>query len=338
MAMQSRDPGMRFYLIILTVFLVTLLPSDLPADVTVPQYESAIEESCEGPVAFVGDTQRTSAVEQTVLGREDNPGVASRILGYIHDESPCALVHLGDHVFTAASRREWRTFDKLMDPLFRQRVPVLPVLGNHDYALLPLRRARGWKNITRRFPVLEGGGWYFRVFRKTGFIFLNANFNQMSASARRLQEGYLRQTLQIMDQQPHVKAIIAVFHQAPWTNTRFPTGALENKDVQKKFLPLLLESKKLRLIITGHAHTYEHFLKNGVHYVVSGGGGGPRVQLLKAGRQRHSDLFRGTRGHRPFHYVLMTHEPEALAFAVKGFTKKDPKLQILDEFRILLNE
>lgn len=53
-------------------------------------------------------------------------------------------------------------------------------------------------------------------------------------------------------------------------------------------------------MISGHAHAYEHFVEQGVQFVVSGGGGGPRVKLREGSRARE-DRFEGP-SPRPFHY------------------------------------
>ena len=61
--------------------------------------------------------------------------------------------------------------------------------------------------------------------------------------------------------------------------------------------PVLFELRGKRVFVAGHVHAYERFLKDGVHFLVSGGGGGP-VRELGAGR--HPDLYAGPRG---FHYL-----------------------------------
>lgn len=61
---------------------------------------------------------------------------------------------------------------------------------------------------------------------------------------------------------------IAVFHHPPLT-----AGLHENSlEVQRRWMPLF-ERHGVDLVLNGHNHGYEHSVQNGVHYVVTGGGG-----------------------------------------------------------------
>ena len=61
---------------------------------------------------------------------------------------------------------------------------------------------------------------------------------------------------------------IAVFHHPPFT-----VGLHEDSvEVRRRWVPLF-EQHGVDLVLNGHNHGYEHSVVNGVHYVVSGGGG-----------------------------------------------------------------
>ena len=47
------------------------------------------------------------------------------------------------------------------------------------------------------------------------------------------------------------------------------------KDERLEELVALMEKYKITAVFNGHAHNYQHHLKNGIHYVVTGGGGAP---------------------------------------------------------------
>ena len=99
--------------------------------------------------------------------------------------------------------------------------------------------------------------------------------------------------------------------------------------VQKHFLPPFYASLKTVLMASGHAHGYEHFQKNGKDFVVSGGGGGPRVLLHKKKDGRHDDLFDGP-SPRPFNFLLAYPEPDKLRVEVVGLYKKRQQIQVID--------
>src|SRR5205823_2004623 len=102
--------------------------------------------------------------------------------------------------------------------------------------------------------------------------------------------------------------------------------------VQKAFLPGFYAARKTLAFITGHAHAYERFQERGRTFVVSGGGGGPRVKLLEGKDARHRDLFAGP-SPRPFHYLLIEQGNEGLDVAVRGFDKGE-QVRVIDRFTL----
>jgi hypothetical protein len=84
--------------------------------------------------------------------------------------------------------------------------------------------------------------------------------------------------------------------------------------------------------ISGHAHTYERFLKNEKMFIISGGGGGPRV-TLNTGLECHTDLYKG-KSPRPFNYLLLTETNDGVNFTVKGLNKNGKDFFILEEFNL----
>ena len=41
----------------------------------------------------------------------------------------------------------------------------------------------------------------------------------------------------------------------------------------------MFEKQKVTAVFAGHDHNYQHHLKNGVHYIVTGGGGAPLANV-----------------------------------------------------------
>jgi 3',5'-cyclic AMP phosphodiesterase CpdA len=62
---------------------------------------------------------------------------------------------------------------------------------------------------------------------------------------------------------------IAVFHHPPYTCGTY----LGHAAIQRSWVPLL-ERAGVRLVLSGHDHNYQRFVRNGVTYVVHGGGAG----------------------------------------------------------------
>jgi hypothetical protein len=66
-----------------------------------------------------------------------------------------------------------------------------------------------------------------------------------------------------------VRHIFIFFHLPPYTTNTVYSG---NVDVQQYLCPLF-ERFGVRIVFSGHVHAYEHSLVNGVHYLITGGGG-----------------------------------------------------------------
>jgi hypothetical protein len=115
------------------------------------QFEGAGIRYHSGRFAIVGDLQRTSRIE---FWRKPNTDEGLQLIQQIATEAPDFLAIVGDLVFCGSSAADWAAFDQLATPLSQASVPVLPILGNHDYWITP-RVALG--HFFARFPHLEGG-------------------------------------------------------------------------------------------------------------------------------------------------------------------------------------
>ena len=77
------------------------------------------------------------------------------------------------------------------------------------------------------------------------------------------------------------------------------------------------------------------FFIKGKTFVVSGGGGGPRVKL-KSGKDAHEDIYYGE-SPRPFNYLLIEKVDDGINVTVKGLKKGDSKFFTMEEFKINFN-
>jgi hypothetical protein len=87
------------------------------------------------------------------------------------------------------------------------------------------------------------------------------------------QDEWLKKTLADLDADAAVQSVIVCCHHSPFTNSRI---VRPSKEVEEKFVPLYLESRKARLFLSGHCHAFEHYKVKGKDFLVIGGGGGLR--------------------------------------------------------------
>lgn len=283
------------------------------------------EDTCSFPIAVVGDLQRTSLWEY-LGGRETNDTARADIINNIDEQNPGAVILLGDMVFEGANIDHWKYFDSLITPLKLKDIPVFPVIGNHDY----------WgKNrialhyLTDRFSVLSERHWYTKICDSIALIFLDSNEQEYSDEQWNEQISWFSNKLTAFDADPSIRGILVFEHHPPYTNSD-ATG--DEMFIQKSFVPAFDKSKKTLAFISGHAHTYERFIIKGKTFIVSGGGGGPRV-LLKNGPGSHHDYYGGP-SPRPFNYLLIKKGNSGLNFTVIGVNKGSSTFFTLEKYTI----
>lgn len=268
-----------------------------------------------GPVAagasgqalvLLGDTQRTTWMER-LIGREQNEaGRQGLIEKLAREERPAFVVHLGDMVSWGHASDEWEYFDRLVAPL---AVPIHPVLGNHDYWGL---RWLALRNARERFPELAPLTYRTLRLGGLGLVLTDSNLEGREAAE---QARWFAAELTAFERDPSVRGVLVFSHHPPFTN-----GEHRQDDpwVSSALLPAFFRATKTVLLASGHVHGYERFERSGKTFIVSGGGGGPRVEYRVEGRASHAPAYapRETR-RRAFHYVVIEQQPAGLQVTVK---------------------
>jgi hypothetical protein len=263
-----------------------------------------------GPIVVVGDTQRTSWPERVLLWREQNE-VARRALieKMAREEHPAFVVHVGDLVTAGGDAEEWEYFDRLSSPLSVRHVRIEPALGNHDYWGCD---ALALKQAARRFPQLEHRTFHSVRHRGLGLLLLDSN---LDGDAARAQTRWLDDELQAFERDPTIRGVLVFTHHPPFTNGRNRAG---DRYVADELLPPFLHSTKAVAFVSGHVHGYERFTMNGKTYVVTGGGGGPRVEYRIGNDAVVAPAYVTTSGdRRAFNYVVIDDGGSVLTFTVK---------------------
>jgi hypothetical protein len=279
------------------------------------------------PFAVIGDTQRTLAIEEVFLRREQNDQERPELMAAILADGPKFLVHLGDMIDWGASTEEWKYFDQLTEPLRAAAIPIYPAVGNHEY--LGFNRGQEMTDLNERFPELARSHWYLKYDGDLALVFLDSNQRKLGQVDWRRQVDWFSSTLVKLDSDPKVRGVIVFAHHPAFSNSKV-SG--DEDCVRRYFLPQLLHSKKTLAYIDGHAHGYEHFFEGGKHFIVSGGGGGPRVSYFTGVKARHHDLYKGPIP-RPFNYLLVRAVENEVIIKVRGFESGET-VHTLDEIEI----
>lgn len=300
---QSKNIGSIFVRLCLVFLLFSCVK-----EVKTPTY-SGFEDLDEGnnKIAIIGDTQLTSHWE---FWREVNEDKTTKLLEEIIRREPVFMINLGDLVTRGSSMKHWEFFDKVHTSLIEHKIPLFPVLGNHNYYG---DNRVALQNYFSRFRYLKNQKWYSFTFHNIGFLMLDSNHLELSAKEKESQLKWYQKKLQEMDKDDKVKFIVVCCHHSPFTNSMVISPS---ESVRENFVKYFKGCKKTAIFFTGHCHSYEKFRENGKYFIVSGGGGGPRhkVQTDKK-KRKFNDLFDGP-PLRFFHFCEMSIHPDKLVVDV----------------------
>jgi Icc-related predicted phosphoesterase len=291
---------------------------------TPPSYPVTPREH--GPILVVGDIQPTSFFERVFLRREDSGNAPDKLLRAMADEDPRFVVLLGDLVFDGESCSDWDRADRLFAPLRETGAGFLLAPGNHDWQG---RDELCRKQLRGRFEHLRDAPFSETRVGELAFIQLESN-QEVIENRWEEQAHFIEERLEALDEDDSVRGVFVLTHHPPFTNS---TVTSDETHVQSTFIESFLHARKTLAFLSGHAHAYEHFERGGKTFIVSGGGGGPRVELLTGDDARHDDLFEGP-SPRPFHYLRLEPGPDEVEVRVRGFASGQLGIDEVDSFTL----
>ena len=286
---------------------------------------SAAQEQSHHSVLFISDSQEPLWVETLRLREDHNEAAAQKLFVAMSKETTAtALFHLGDITGMGMLPGYWRSFDTLRTLI---PFPIYPVFGNHEYFFIA---SLGKEQTLKRFPFLEPS-WYLKRTGNIAVVLLNSNFSQLSDDEITAQQTWYTNTLNALENDSTVRAIIVGCHHSPFTNS---TIVESNPDVQRRFAAPFKQYSKTKLFISGHAHTYEHFISDGKDFLVIGGGGGLLHPLKDSTESQWTDLAPKKSEKKFFHYIYCELQENSIVIRVKMLNKDFSGITVADEIVI----
>jgi len=311
--------------IALFVSIIAFCAASVAATFSIPDSELPI------PLVLIayGDMRFTDARETAAT----NPIARRALIAKIADEKPAAVFINGDlpwHGVAAdydayrEETRQWR----------EQRLRIYPALGNHEFAACwePECLARWWSE----FPDLRGRRWYsVALGSKVLALALDSDASLLAGSEQRL---WLQGELAA--QSPTVRLVLIVMHHPPVADVQTDKMTNHNPRPNEQALADYLgtiapQSRARMVVIAGHIHNYERFLRDGVLYMVSGGGGAAPYEVDRT----PADLYQDT-DFPNYHYMRFEMRADALAGQMIRYAQDAAggpgQWQIKDRFELTL--
>ena len=264
------------------------------------------------PFTFVvyGDTRFTR--EESVA----NPIARRALVERIAAESPAAIFIGGDLIYRGNVVDDYATYRSETLDWARRKIPVFPALGNHEFSGCDADdTARCLENWWQAFPELKlrPYRWYsVSIGRDILTLVLDS-----AASLKPQSEQHLWLERQLAAADTHYRFILVVLHYPPVRDPVFPHGRDEAEI--ERYLSSQAPALHAKVIVVGsHVHNYERFSRNGIMYLVSGGGGAKPVPAF-----RMSGELSQLRTPVNFHYLRFRLENDRLTCTMVRFDAAD---------------
>jgi acid phosphatase type 7 len=177
-------------------------------------------------------------------------------------ELPDFILQTGDMVENGNDAAQWPVFFEIERELLRQTV-FFPSMGNHE------RSTHYFGEIFH-----DGPSYYSFDWGNSHITVIDSELESAASNDLGRKEFWSQQLRWIEeDLQGHQSADyrFVVAHHPPYTAVSSRQGA----NAHMTALTPMFERYHVSAGFFGHDHNYQHYLKNGVHYVTTGGGGAP---------------------------------------------------------------
>jgi len=162
------------------------------------------------------------------------------------------IVQTGDFV-PYGEEAHYKKYKQIMDGL---KTPYYQIMGNHDGV------KGGWRNFEKYF----GPDYYTFDYQGDRFIFLN---NAFKVSFDVKQFNWLKQALA----KPGARCKFVFMHKPVFDPSEIYTNHVMSGRAVIEELQTLFEKYRVNYVFAGHIHGYARSERDGVTYIVSGGGG-----------------------------------------------------------------
>jgi len=198
-------------------------------------------------------------------------------------------------VMRGTDEGDWQRYFSIAAPLLA-RVPVYPVLGNHDLGEANQRRFEDIFALTARpADTPAGSSWWSFDVAGVHVVILDSNAfddpRQLAWMDADLAQARAR----------GARRLFAAMHHGAWS--RGPHGGHET--ALALYAPLW-EKHGVDVVFSGHDHIYQRGQVGRVRYVVSGGGGAPVYPMRCGGRGQRKCAEDGMAYFESaYHYVVV---------------------------------
>ena len=254
-------------------------------------------------IVVYGDMRFTDPSE----ARATNPKVRRWLVDRIAAEKPDAVLLSGDVPWHGSQASDYGEY-RLETSIWRdEHLHIYPALGNHELSGekgVPSSLEMCLENWWKAFPELQGRRWYSVQLGSSVYI-LNLDSN-LSFFPGGQQNAWIQ--AQLASLPATVRFVFFNLHHPPQVDVQEHEDASHNGRPNERALAQFLaqapEKSRVRFVVAaGHIHNYERLFRDGIVYLVSGGGGADPRPIVRG----PADLYQDT-GFPNYHYVRIVQD------------------------------
>jgi acid phosphatase type 7 len=290
----------KLWSVLLAIGIATAaLPTSATESAEPPRFEVPAREDGHALTFLVyGDTRFTR--------RDDVVNASARraLVERMAHEQPAAVLIGGDLVYQGAEADDYQVYKSETVEWSNREIPVFPTLGNHEFKGCTDDVSPCLENWWNTFTSLRPYRWYSVTIGGTlRVVMLDSDAHLRPGSEQRT---WFEQQISSANADPRIKFILIMLHYPPVRDPFYP-AMLDEKEVAR-YLAKRTHALRVQVVVVGsHVHNYERYSRNGVTYLVSGGGGAkpvPAVRMFGELSKLHTSVN--------YHYIRFSLESDRL--------------------------
>jgi acid phosphatase type 7 len=266
-----------------------------------------------------------------------NDSVHRRVVAAAVRQQPAFIIQTGDLVEDSSIEAQWATFDNAIQPIRDKHIAYYPAKGNHDV----IGKAFLKEILDPVQPGYDGKNYYF--VDVGGLRFISLDTESLSKDAVALSTGPfsksancedaksagVRQFCWLKEQLEEARtkkiSVVPFFHRA-----LFSVGNHGSDIGLRNLLHPLFQQYGVRLVFQGHDHLYYRTIRDGITYIVTGGGGAP-LYAVKSELMQKGDFAKSV--HHLCLAELSAGDIHIIVYEIKG---KNDAVEPIDDFTVSL--
>jgi len=234
-----------------------------------------------------------------------NPKVRRWLVDRIASEKPDAVLLSGDIPWHGGIANDYAVYRSETNLWREEHIRIYPALGNHEFQGLEGACLDNWWSA---FPELRGLRYYSVQLGDSVYV-LNLDSNLPFTPGS---EQMTWVSKQLAGLPPGVRFLLLNLHHPPVVDVQADGddshNGRPNEAALAAFLAAAPQKSRVRFIVAaGHVHNYERFDRDGIVYLVSGGGGAKPRPVERGPKDLYQD-----RGFPNYHYVKLVVSGEKL--------------------------